>query len=93
MEIRELTWEEHNVEKLAQHGIRPVEVEEVVARDDWVPIAHGHARDQARIIGPTYGQRLLTVVLEMTDEPGVWRPITGWESSSVEVAYYWEERE
>ena len=93
MDIRELRWEGHNVEKLAQHGIRPIEVEEVVARDDWMPIAHEHARDQARIIGPTYGQRLLTVVLVMTDEPGVWRPFAGWESGSVEVAYYGEERD
>ena len=92
MEIQALEWQQHNVEKVARHGIRHTEVDEVVARDDWVPIAHDNEPDQARIIGPTYERRLLTIVLEMTDEPGVWRPVTGWESSAVEVAYYWDEQ-
>ena len=91
MEVTKLVWEPHNVTKCARHGIRPVEVEEVVARDDWMPIANGGHPDQARIIGPTFRDRLLTVVLEVTEEPGVWRPVTGWDASTMEVAYYREE--
>ena len=93
MEVRALEWEEHNIEKLARHGIDRLEVEQLVARDGWIPIAHHREPDQARIIGPTYDRRLLTIALEMTDDAGVWRPVTGWESSPAEVAYYWEERE
>ncbi len=78
---------------LARHGINSEEVREVIALDAWVPLANDAYLDQTRVIGPTYADRMLTVVLEMTDRPGVWRPITGWDSSPEELAYYREENE
>jgi hypothetical protein len=34
---------------------------------------------------------LLTIVLEETDDPTVWRPVTGWSAEDHEIAYYREE--
>jgi hypothetical protein len=44
-----------------------------------------------RITGPTPAGRFLTVVLEETLNPAVWRPVTGWTASEAEEAYYWRE--
>jgi len=38
------------------------------------------------LIGRTDGGRALTVVLAPTYDDGVWRPITGWESTRTERA-------
>jgi hypothetical protein len=40
-----------------------------------------------RIIGPTPAGRLLTIALESTDDPVVWRPVTGWPSTDDPVVW------
>jgi hypothetical protein len=47
--------------------------------------------DQMRVVGPTASGRLITVVVASTDDPEVWRPITGWPATAWEIAYYREE--
>ena len=42
------------------------------------------------MIGPTSRQRYLTIVLEETDLPTVWRPVTAWDAEEDERAYYLE---
>ena len=91
MEIRGLVWRSGNVAKLAAHGISQREVREIVAVDRWVTTVHPDYPDQVRIIGPTRAGRLLTIAMEATDDPVVWRPVTGWPSTDEEIAYHSEE--
>ncbi|HEU5316530.1 MAG TPA: hypothetical protein VFX49_10495 [Chloroflexota bacterium] len=90
MEIGELWWEEHNLIELAGHRITRGEVESVVDNDAWVAYVHPRYPEQVRVIGPTSGGRFLTVVLEPEEEPGVWRPVTGWDATPGERQYYRE---
>jgi hypothetical protein len=91
MEIRLFLWRRADVAKLAARGIEPEEVEEPLAVDAWVPTTRPQYPGQVRIIGPTRRGRFLTVALDPTDDPAVWRPITGWEATTDERAYHWEE--
>ena len=92
MEIRRLEWDDTNRSKLRTHGIVPAEVRSIVATDDWVVALHPDYPDQVRIVGPTDQGRMLTIVLEPTNDPSFWRPVTGWPTTSAEIAYYREER-
>ena len=51
-----------------------------IAELDWVD------DNEAKLAG-----RFLTIVLEETLNPVVWRPVTGWPASAAEEAYYWQE--
>lgn len=91
MEIRFLVWDARNIAKLAAHDITLEEVEAVLDRDEWVPATHEEYPDQVRMIGPTSGGRMLTVALAPASDAGTWRPVTGWDTSDDEIAYYQEE--
>lgn len=91
MEIAGLVWTRHNAAKLAEHGIAQDEVEELVAGTYALDV-HPDYPDQVRITGPTFAGRFLTIALEPVDEEqGLWSPITGWQASDTEEAYYWRE--
>ena len=90
MEVRRLLWWQENVEKLAVHGITQDEVLEVIELDWWVVYVHPDYPEQVRIVGPTRGGRLITVALDPTDQPELWRPITGWEATRGETEYHRE---
>ena len=91
MEIVTLLWLPANEDKLRQHGITRDEVESMIARDEWAAMAHPAHSDQTRVIGPTRVGRLITIVMEPLEGYGHWRPVTGWQSTADETAYYWEE--
>jgi hypothetical protein len=82
----------HSIAKLAEHGISQLEVEQLIRPGNVYAVdVHPDYPDQVRITGPTRAGRFLTVVLEETGRPGVWRPVTGWASTGAEEAYYWRE--
>jgi hypothetical protein len=91
VEVRRLVWRENNLEKLAAHGISQREVQEVIDVDAWVPATHPDYPGQVRMIGPTQRGRWLTIVLDSTDEPDRWRPVTGWDTTDQERQYHLEE--
>ena len=91
VEIEQLRWRPENEAKLAAHSIARAEVEEVINLDEWVVARHPRFPDQVRMIGPTSRRRYLTIVLEGTDLPTVWRPVTGWDADEDEMAYYLKE--
>ena len=93
MEIRELAWDPANLGELAVHGVARREVDQVVDRDLYVVDVHPDDPDQVRVTGPTAAGRLLTIALEPVDEAGgLRRPITGWEATRAEEAYYRREQ-
>jgi hypothetical protein len=91
VEIAELDWSDDNEAKLAAHGVMAWEVTALVRAGTYVVAEHPDYPDQVRVTGPTPAGRFLTVVLEETPDPVVWRPVTGWEASAAEEAYYWQE--
>jgi hypothetical protein len=91
MEIERLAWYSANIAKLAAHGVAQYEADDMIIEDAWVVDVDDYYPDQFRVIGPTSSGRFLTLVLEATDAPEVWRPVTGWPSSDVEIAYHREE--
>lgn len=90
MEIRRLVWDDANREELAAHGVAPGEVEALVAADAWAAEAHPAYPEQVRVIGRTPAGRWLTVPVAPTADPAVWRPVTGWDATPAERAYYWD---
>ena len=40
------------------------------------------------LIGPTHSGRMITLPIDATDEPEIWRPRTGYPSSAREKARY-----
>jgi hypothetical protein len=91
MEIRQLQWDDANRDELARHRIADSEAQELLDVDEWVADTHPAYPGQVRIIGRTRSGRWLTVALEPTARPEVWRPITGWDSTPTERAYYWNQ--
>jgi hypothetical protein len=91
VEIRFLVWDDANEEHLAYHGIAPHDVEDVLNVNEWVIDRHPRYPDQIRMIGFTRGGRWLTVAMDPTPWPDVWRPVTGWDSTS-EERDYWREQ-
>jgi hypothetical protein len=91
VEIEYLEWDEENEAKLAVHGISPVEANSVIRLNAWVGDVNVAYPDQVRIIGPVRTGRFITLVLEPTEDPAVWRPVTGWPATDGEIAYHREE--
>jgi hypothetical protein len=89
--IREIIRSATNEEKLAAHGISWAEIVEMVDSDSWVPTSHPDYPEQVRIVGRTRTGRWLTIVLDPSEEPDTWRPVTGWVSDRHEIDYYLEE--
>ena len=52
---------------------------------------HEEYPEQVRVVGPTAGGRLITVVLDPSEQSDTWRPVTGWEATEDEREYYREE--
>jgi hypothetical protein len=92
VDVRALAWRGGNEAKLAGHGISRLEVEEVIALDEWVGYVHLEYPDQVRAVGLTRAGRFLTIALEPTEAPAVWRPVSGWNATRGEREYYREER-
>jgi uncharacterized DUF497 family protein len=90
VEIHELLFDRGNRRELAGHGIAPREVREIIDLDQWVVTRQPRYPDQVRVIGYTRGGRCLTVAMEPTHDPAIWRPVTGWAATREEVEYWRE---
>jgi hypothetical protein len=91
MEIRRLAWDAANRRELAYHRITTEEVDGLIALDEWAADVHADYPGQVRVTGRTPQGRWLTIAMEPTADAVVWRPITGWEATPAEKAYYWDQ--
>ncbi|MDQ3630672.1 MAG: hypothetical protein M3417_05235 [Actinomycetota bacterium] len=85
-----LLFSEVTVEKLAAHGIGPEEVRQV-SDGDRIVIATPRPRvgGSVLMIGPTYGGRILTVVLNPDAlDDGTWHVRTAWPASTAQIGRY-----
>jgi hypothetical protein len=85
--IEELVWRPANVEKLAAHGIRQAEVDDLVANLNYIIFENPGYADQVLVIGYTGRPRWLTVAMEELGG-GRYRPVTGWPSHEREIRRY-----
>ena len=89
MQIRELEWHEHNIEKLLAHDIDPDEVDGLVVQDNYTVDRQPEYPDQVRVTGCTRAGRWLTIAMEDLGE-GMYRPVTGWDATRAELEDYRE---
>ena len=79
-----LEFDDENINHISGHGIAPEEIEQVTGNAYVTARNPSGPKDRIFMIGLTDGGRALTVVLEATRDDVVWRPITGWDSTSRE---------
>lgn len=71
--VRRLIWDTWNIAHIARHDVIPEEVEEVCHGQ---PMTSQTYKGRLRVVGPTRSNRMLTVILAPTEEPGVYYPVT-----------------
>ncbi len=94
MLIAVLLFSETTLAKLAGHAITPEEVRQV-NDGDRIVIHNPRPRVEGSVlmIGPTYGGRILTVVLNPEPlDSGAWHVRTAWEASPAQVSRYRRDR-
>jgi hypothetical protein len=91
VEVQFLVWDDANELHLADHGIAATDVQELLDVNEWVIDQHPRYPGQIRVIGYTRTGRWLTVAMDPTPWANAWRPITGWETTPEERAYWLEQ--
>ncbi len=85
-------WDEENEEKLARHGIRPEEVEQVFLNGPaWVPNKKNR-RGAWKMVGWTNEGRTLTIIINVRDEVAALDVVTGYDATSGDVTRYLSKR-
>lgn len=90
IEVEGLHFDERNEGKLTAHGVSIREAYQVL---EGAPRALRNHSEGAPwvIIGPTANGRMITLPIDPTDEPGIWRPRTASDSSRKESRRYAKE--
>lgn len=76
--IADFAFDDENVDKMWVHGIRPKQVRQVLDNDPRVAVNKRGERADLLVIGRDYGGACITIPIEPTTEPLVWRPVTAW---------------
>jgi uncharacterized DUF497 family protein len=83
---RSLVWDKFNVTHIAEHGVNPEEVEQVCQGDHHISQT---PNGRLRLIGPTRGGHLLTIILSPKGE-GAYYTVTARPASKQERQLYSE---
>jgi hypothetical protein len=86
--IKRLVWNDWNVPHIAKHNVLPVEVDEVCGGSRIEREGH---RERIFLVGPTKAMRMLAIVLEPTEEDGVYKPMTAYDASKRNIDDYEKE--
>jgi hypothetical protein len=79
-------FDDENEEKIAAHGLTTRQVLQIL--DDEIVYARNRRARRAEwlIIGRDHGGRAISVPVEPTHDPILWRPVTAWPSKHHEAA-------
>ena len=88
--IKSLIWDEWNIGHIARHNVIPKEVEEVCERQ---PVERKGHKNRIFLIGKTEKNRMLTVILNPTEQENIYRPITEYDASKRSMKDYQEEKQ
>jgi hypothetical protein len=86
IQIRGFLFDEDNEEKLAAHGIRPRQVDQILDEEFLVASNRKARRAAYLVIGRDWGGMCIAVPIEPTRDPFVWRPVTAWPCKASEEA-------
>ncbi len=89
MYIENLIWDEYNVEHIANHQVRPEEVEDIIWDDPWFERRRG--RQRYHVYGQTSGGRYLFIVLDKVDD-SLFYVVTARDMTKREKNYYRQRR-
>ena len=83
MEIESFQWDADNETKIA----RRIDPDEVLEETHTIIRNKRNRAGTHRVIGRSYGGRLITVVVAPTGLGGVWRPVAAWPSDKEDIAH------
>lgn len=86
VEIRALSWNDETEAHIAEHGVTPREVNQMVENPHIIVRNRKRRRAPVLLIGRTHGGRVLSVPLAKTRDPEVWRPITAFPATQAQTA-------
>ncbi len=84
--VRTLSWDDENEAHIARHGVTIGEVNQIVENRHIVVRNRRHRRAPLLLIGRTHGGRVLSVPIEKTAEPDVWRPVTAFPATEAQTS-------
>jgi len=79
-------FDDDNEEKIGRHGLTTLQVLQVLDSEHLVAPNRRGRRGAYLIVGRDHGGAAITVPVEPTHDPGIWRPITAWPSKEHERA-------
>lgn len=85
MYVKDVIWDDDNLEHIAHHGVKPAEVEEVLWDDPWIEKRRGSQRYQ--VFGQTASGRYLLVILDR-EYDGIFYVVTARDMTRSEKQYY-----
>lgn len=85
-DIADFLFDDDNEEKMARHGMTPRSVAQVLDNEHVVVTNRKMRRGLYLVIGRDHGGAAITIPVEPTHDPSVWRPLTAWPSKKHEVA-------
>jgi uncharacterized DUF497 family protein len=85
-DIAEFLFDDENEEKIAHHGLTVRQVRQVLDNEHVVARNRKSRRGAYLVIGRDHGSMAISVPVEPTRWPFLWRPITAWPSKEHEAA-------
>lgn len=82
--IKSLIWDHFNLEHIKKHGVEPREIDEILSQD--VITLSGH-QERLLVLGRTFENRLLTLVLDSIGEDSAYL-VTARPMSKKERSFY-----
>ncbi|MBI4318434.1 MAG: hypothetical protein HY675_08080 [Chloroflexi bacterium] len=85
-QVETFLYDEANEDEFANHGLSAAIVDRVLESAFVLVRNRRGRRGLYLLIGQDYGGAFLSVPIEKTSTPGLWRPITAWPSKQSEIS-------
>jgi hypothetical protein len=83
-DVADFLFDHENEEEMAAHGLTPRRVIQVLENKHIVVPNRRRRRAQYLIVGRDNGGASITIPIQPTGDPLVWRPVTAWPSKDHE---------
>ena len=90
VDVQDLAFDDRNRAKLEVHGLSLSDALEVLEENPRLMRNPSEGGAPYVLIGPNFWGRIITLPIDPTTDPVVWRPRTGYPSSAAEIARYEE---
>jgi hypothetical protein len=90
LDVDGFLFDDRNIAKLAEHEVTIREAFEVLEGNPKGFRNHSEGAPWV-LVGATLSGRMITLPIDPSDEPGMWRPRTGYDSSNKELRRYEKE--